>query len=155
MYSLFLLFSLLFVLAPDYSNVAVYAQVYEVYGKFTMDATFLVLQKKPCPRGAAQSTIALCDAPSTIKNVRGGGGGRREGGQSGRKLRIQNCVSANPGRECQFAIVMAFEFPIMEMNFALSEFEFKVFTLEIDFQSRIFTFGNRFSLLMVTLGHRT
>ena len=57
---------------------------------------------------------------------------------------------------------MAFEFPIMEMNFALSECEFKVFTLEIDFQFRIFTFGNRFSifdfefsLLMATLGHRT
>ena len=43
--------------------------------------------------------------------------------------------------------IMAFEFPIMEMNFALSEFEFKVFTLEIDFQFRIFTFGNRFSTL--------
>ena len=51
--------------------------------------------------------------------------------------------------------IMAFEFPIMEMNFALSEFEFKVFTLEIDFHFRIFTFGNRFSLLMATLGHRS
>ena len=55
--------------------------------------------------------------------------------------------------------IMALEFPIMEMNFALSEFEFKVFTLEIDFQFRILTSGNRFSnlnvlLLMATLGHR-
>ena len=45
------------------------------------------------------------------------------------------------------------------MNFALSEFEFEVFTLEIDFQFRILTSGNRFSnlnflLLMATLGHR-
>ena len=56
--------------------------------------------------------------------------------------------------------IMALEFPIMEMNFALSEFEFKVFTLEIDFQFRILTSGNRFSnlnvlLLMATLGHRS
>ena len=43
--------------------------------------------------------------------------------------------------------IMAFELPIMEMAFALSEFEFKVFTLEIDFQFRIVTFGNRFSNL--------
>jgi len=40
--------------------------------------------------------------------------------------------------------IMAFELPIMEMAFALSEFEFKVFTLEIDFQFRIVTLGNRF-----------
>ena len=40
--------------------------------------------------------------------------------------------------------IMAFELPIMEMAFALSEFEFKVFTLAIDFQFRIVTFGNRF-----------
>jgi len=40
--------------------------------------------------------------------------------------------------------IMAFEFPIMEMDFALSEFEFKVFTLEIDFQFRVVAFGNRF-----------
>ena len=39
---------------------------------------------------------------------------------------------------------MGFELPIMEMDFALSEFEFKVFTLAIDFQFRIVTFGNRF-----------
>ena len=39
---------------------------------------------------------------------------------------------------------MAFELPIMETAFALSEFEFKVFTLAIDFQFKIFTFGNRF-----------
>ena len=39
---------------------------------------------------------------------------------------------------------MAFELPIMETAFALSEFEFKVFTLAIDFQFRIVTFGNRF-----------
>ena len=30
--------------------------------------------------------------------------------------------------------IMAFELPIMEMDFVLSEFEFKVFTLAIDFQ---------------------
>ena len=41
--------------------------------------------------------------------------------------------------------IMAFEFPIMEMNFALSEFEFNVFTLEIDFI--ILTSGNQFSNL--------
>ena len=39
---------------------------------------------------------------------------------------------------------MAFELPIMETAFALSEFEFIVFTLAIDLQSRIDTFGNRF-----------
>ena len=49
-------------------------------------------------------------------------------------------------RSCRMSI-MAFELPIMEMAFALSEFEFKVFTLEIDFQFRIVTFGNRFSNL--------
>ena len=53
------------------------------------------------------------------------------------QLQIRNCPMS----------IMAFGFPIMEMNFALSEFEFKVFTLEIDFQFRIFTFGNRFSTL--------
>ena len=55
--------------------------------------------------------------------------------------------------------IMALEFQIMEMNFAFNEFEFKVFTLEIDFQFRILTSGNRFSnlnvlLLMATRGHR-
>ena len=50
--------------------------------------------------------------------------------------------------------IMAFELPIMEMPFALSEFEFKVFTLAIDFQFRIVTFEFEFSLLMATLGHR-
>ena len=40
--------------------------------------------------------------------------------------------------------IMAFELPIMEITFALSEFEFKVFTLAIDFQFKIVTFGNRF-----------
>ena len=40
--------------------------------------------------------------------------------------------------------IMAFELPIMEMTFALSEFKFKVFTLEIDFQFKIVTFGNRY-----------
>ena len=43
--------------------------------------------------------------------------------------------------------IMAFELPIMEMAFALNEFEFKVFTLAIDFQFRIVTFGNRFLIL--------
>jgi len=37
--------------------------------------------------------------------------------------------------------IMAFEFPILEIDFVLSEFEFKVLTLEIieeiDFQFRI------------------
>ena len=46
-------------------------------------------------------------------------------------------------RSCRMSI-MAFELPIMEMAFARSEFEFKVFTLEVDFQFRIVTFGNRF-----------
>ena len=50
--------------------------------------------------------------------------------------------------------IIAFEFPIMEMNFALSEFEFKDVILEIDFQFRMFTFGNRFSILNFTFnGH--
>ena len=49
-------------------------------------------------------------------------------------------------RHCSMSI-MAFEFPILEMDFVLSEFEFKVFTLEIDFQFRILSFGNRFSNL--------
>ena len=40
--------------------------------------------------------------------------------------------------------VMAFKLPIMEMAFALSKFELKVFTLAIDFQFRIVTFGKRF-----------
>ena len=40
--------------------------------------------------------------------------------------------------------IMAFELPIMEMAFAVSECEFKVFTVAIDFQFRIVTFGNRF-----------
>ena len=39
--------------------------------------------------------------------------------------------------------IMAFELPIMKMAFALSEIEFKVFTLAIDFQFKIVTFGNR------------
>ena len=40
--------------------------------------------------------------------------------------------------------IMTFELPVIEIDFALGEFEFKVFTLEIDFQFRNFTFGNRF-----------
>ena len=40
--------------------------------------------------------------------------------------------------------IMAFELLIVEMAFALSQFELKVFTLAIDFQFRIVTFGNRF-----------
>ena len=42
--------------------------------------------------------------------------------------------------------IMAFEFPILEMDFVLSEFEFKLFTLEIDFQFRILiqTLGKAF-----------
>ena len=44
-------------------------------------------------------------------------------------------------RSCRMSI-MAFELLIMEMTFAHSEFEFKVFTLAIDFQFRIVTFGN-------------
>ena len=40
--------------------------------------------------------------------------------------------------------IMAFELLIMEMAFALSEFEFKVFPLAIDFQFRIISFANRF-----------
>ena len=36
--------------------------------------------------------------------------------------------------------IMAFELPIMETAFALSQFEFQVFTLAIDFQFRIVTF---------------
>ena len=56
--------------------------------------------------------------------------------------------------------IMAFEFPILEMDFVLGEFEFKVCTLEIDFKCRIVTVENRFSnlnflLLMATLGHRS
>ena len=56
--------------------------------------------------------------------------------------------------------IMAFELLVMEMPFVLSEFEFKVFTLAIDFQFRIDTFGNHFlnlssHFLMATLGHRT
>ena len=35
--------------------------------------------------------------------------------------------------------IMTFGLPTMEMAFALSEFEFYVFTLAIDFQYRIFT----------------
>ena len=42
---------------------------------------------------------------------------------------------------------MAFEFSILEMDFVLGEFEFKVCTLEIDFHFRIVTFENRFSNL--------
>jgi len=33
--------------------------------------------------------------------------------------------------------IMAFEFPILEMDFVLNKFEFKVFTLEINVQFRI------------------
>ena len=70
------------------------------------------------------------------KKVRGGGRGR---GQSGNwelrtafsQLRIQNCLMS----------IMALEFPTMQMNFALGEFEFKVSNLNI-------------LLLMATLGHR-
>ena len=43
--------------------------------------------------------------------------------------------------------IMAFELPIMEMAFALSDIKFKFFTLAIDFQFRIVIFGNRFLIL--------
>ena len=53
------------------------------------------------------------------------------------QLRFRNCPMS----------IMAFEFPILEMDFVLGEFEFQVFTLEIDFQFRIVTFENQFSNL--------
>ena len=73
------------------------------------------------------------------KKVRGGGGqsGNWELRTAFSQLRIRNCWMS----------IMAFELLIMEMAFALSEFEFKVFTLAIDFQFRIVTFGNRFLIL--------
>ena len=37
------------------------------------------------------------------------------------KLRIENCVFATANRSCRMSI-MAFELPIMEMAFALSDF---------------------------------
>ena len=40
--------------------------------------------------------------------------------------------------------VMAFDLPVIGTAFALSKFEFKVFTLAIDFLFRIVTFENRF-----------
>ena len=40
--------------------------------------------------------------------------------------------------------IMAFELPIVEVAFALSEFELRVFPLAIDLQVRIVTFGNQF-----------
>lgn len=43
------------------------------------------------------------------------------------QLRIRHCPMS----------IMAFEFPILEMDFVLNKFEFKVFTLEINFQFRI------------------
>ena len=46
---------------------------------------------------------------------------------------------------------MAFKLPIMETAFALSEFEFKVFTKAIDFQFRIVTFGSRFLKFILEL----
>ena len=60
-------------------------------------------------------------------------------------------------RSCRMSI-RAFELLVMEMAFAFSESEFKVFTLAIDFQFRIVNFGNRFlnfssHFLMATLGH--
>ena len=64
------------------------------------------------------------------------------GGQSG------NCESLRPAFETANSqlsnVNYGFELAIMEMAFALCEFEFKVFTLPIDIQFRIVTFGNRF-----------
>ena len=53
------LFLLLFVLAPHDSNVAVYAQVYEVYAKSMMDFTFLVLKKALPERSCAKYNIPV------------------------------------------------------------------------------------------------
>ena len=61
------------------------------------------------------------------QKVRGGGGD----GQSAWKLKIENGVFATANSQLL----------IMEIDFALSDFEFKVFTLEINFQLRIVTFG--------------
>ena len=55
----------------------------------------------------------------------------RGSGWSKWKLRIENCVFRN----CELATVQCH--PILEKDFVLSEFEFKVFTLEIDFQFKI------------------
>ena len=58
------------------------------------------------------------------------------------KVETENCAFSQL-RICSCRMsIMAFELPIMEMAFALREFE--VFTQEIDFQFRIVTFGNRF-----------
>ena len=67
--------------------------------------------------------------PYTLRSKKLGEG--RGDGESAWKLRIENGVFATANSQLL----------IMEMNFALSDFEIKVFTLEINFQFRIVTFG--------------
>ena len=62
-------------------------------------------------------------APSTKKKVREGG----EGGGQSENWELRTVFSQLRIRSCQMSI-MAFELPIREMAFVLSEFEFKVFT---------------------------
>ena len=69
------------------------------------------------------------------------------GGRSG-SWELRTAFSQLRIRSCRMSII-AFELPIMEMAFALIEFELKVFTLAIDFQFRIVTFGNRFLNLLI------
>ena len=66
-----------------------------------------------------------CPPPSTKKKVREGG--RGEGGGQSENWELRTVFSQLRIRSCQMSI-MAFELPIVEMAFALSEFEFKVFT---------------------------
>ena len=77
-------------------------------------------------------TIPYDVTPPPRRKKLGEGGG----GWSKWKLRIEKCVFATANSQLSNQSIMAFELPIIEMPFALSEFEFKAFT-----------FGNRFSNL--------
>ena len=76
-----------------------------------------------------------------------GGGGRGEGGDQSENWELRTAFSKQRIHSCLMSI-MAFELPIIEIAFALSELEFKKSTfnlelllLEIDFRIWVLTFN--------------
>ena len=81
-----------------------------------------------CPRsrGAARSTVPYDARPPSTRKKLGEGGG----GWSKRELRIENCVFT-----CCRMSIMAFELPIMEMDFALKVIPLKLFYYQTFFET--------------------
>ena len=88
----------------------------------------------------------MCRSLVSILKKMGKKLGEGGGGWSKWKLRNENCVFATAKSQL-LNVNYGFLIANYGIGFALCELEFKVFTLAIDFQLRIVTFGNRFLIL--------